>query len=1007
MRYFYALCISLFAITGTHAQLSFQENAFQDDFNAAYALYPAIPRGFLEAYSYHNTRITRLQPGHDHESCSGMPSYHGVMGMILDGKGYFNNNLPYIASLQMSDPQQLLNSPAEEIRHFAHAYHHILAQEGKLQATSAEKLPLMLALSEIPQDGKPGNVYAREAMLFEWIKFLRHKTAATTYGFPVYTFTAEELLGTNSAIHNSPQVFFNDNQVWDASGNVLDITKSADYAPAIWSPIPTCNYSSRSGTAISAVTIHTVQGSYAGCISWFNNCSAGVSAHYVLRSSDGQVTQMVAESSKAWHVGTENPYTIGLEHEGYINNAAWYTTAMYQSSANLVKDIVASGYGISALRTSWFPWAPTTNYNAASRPGSCVKIKGHQHFPNQTHTDPGPNWNWDYYFKLIHPTPTATVYTAASGSFTDSGGSGGNYSNDQRAVYRISPAGASTVTVTFSAFNLENTWDYLYVYDGTTVFSPLIGVYTGTSGPGTLVATSGSMTFEFRSDCATTAAGWVASWSSSSGGSLTDAVNPVTQIQTGSLWRSADFQAQVSDSDSGSGISSAFYRVSYRDANGMQANRQKGFLFDDFDTTYTFGGWTGYTGNWGSTGSSVKQFDESQSNTNLGIALNQNNHNAYLYEFNAAIGGSGSNIRAGFHFMCDSVQKANRGNSYFIWVRPSTGKLEFYKVNNDVFSLVADTAMTTVADQSYNYKVQYDKTTGRIQVWRDNIFAGSWTDPSPLQTGNGVSFRSGNATLDVSQVQTFVQRTPNTALQISVGNGGDIPVQNLSPAEAAGELSTLLTDLAGNISMPAWTEVNVDWTPPSDAADIRDLYTSDADTVSVQPLQLAGNWVAATDPHSGIARYYYAVGTTPGGNDVLDWTDNWSLNSFAQNHNVQPYQWYYLSVYAENTAGLVSGTATSNGFIWINDFSLKQEEQLPFTVYPNPTGNGILYFQWNAYADSPKDLGILDMNGRTVWQSRNFQGTQLDMPVSLANGMYILRLQVDGKLYFARVELAR
>jgi len=1007
MRYLYALCISLFVITGTHAQLSFQENAFQEHFDAAYQLYPAIPRGFLEAYSYHNTRLVRLQPEHEHESCSGMPSYHGVMGLIMNGKGYFNNNLLYIASLRHTDPVLLLQSPAEEIRHFAHAYNQVLAQAGKLQASPAEKLPLMLALCEIPQDGKPGNIYAREAMLFEWIKFLRNKTAAASYNFSLYTFTAEELLGSNSVIHHSGQVFFNEEQVWDAQGNVLDISKSADYAPAIWSPIPGCNYSSRSGTAVSAVTIHTVQGSYAGCISWFNNCSAGVSAHYVLRSSDGQVTQMVAESSKAWHVGTENPYTIGLEHEGYVNNAAWYTTAMYQSSANLVKDIVASGYGINALRTSWFPWAPTTNYNAASRPGSCVRIKGHQHYPNQTHTDPGANWNWDYYFKLIHPTPTATVYTAASGSFTDSGGAAGNYSNDQRAIYRIAPAGATTVSVSFSQFSLENTWDYLYVYDGSSIFSPLIGIYTGSTNPGTLVAASGSMTFEFRSDCATTAAGWQASWTSSTGGSLTDAVPPVTQLIPGPLWHTGSFQAGVSDSDSGSGIAAAFYRVNYRAPNGLRGNLQKGFLYEEFDTLYSSTGWTAYSGNWSMSSGAVQQSDESLANTNLAIALNQNTAGSYLYEFNASIGGSGNNRRAGFHFMCDSVQKTNRGNSYFIWVRESTGKLEFYKVTNDVFSLMADTALSTIPDQLYNYKVHYNKNTGRIQVWRDNIAIGSWTDASPLQQGNGVSFRSGNARMEVTHVQTYAERQPNTDIDVLVGPGGDIPVQNLSPSDAAGELGTLLIDQALNISTPAYTAVHVDWSPPSAPATLNDLYSSDADTVLIQPLQLAGNWNGATDTHSGIARYYYAIGTSAGNYDVAGWTDNWSLDSFTLNHTILPYQWYYLSVYAENAAGLNSDTVTSNGFIWIDDLGMILQKEIPFRIYPNPSGDGRFNFLWNTSQGDSKDLAVTDMNGRNVYIQQNFQGNTLHMPAGLANGMYILRVHTGKQTYFVRIELAR
>ena len=114
----------------------------------------------------------------------------------------------------------------------------------------------------------------------------------------------------------------NQDQLHYHGGNSL---KSINYGPALWNAAPTCNYSSRNGSPISAVTIHTVQGTYAGAISWGLNCNAQVSYHYVVRSSDGQVTQMVLESNKAWHVGNENGYTIGIEHEGYVSNAAWYT----------------------------------------------------------------------------------------------------------------------------------------------------------------------------------------------------------------------------------------------------------------------------------------------------------------------------------------------------------------------------------------------------------------------------------------------------------------------------------------------------------------------------------------------------------------------------------------------------------------------------------------------------------------------------------------------------------
>ncbi|MBK9537101.1 MAG: CUB domain-containing protein [Flavobacteriales bacterium] len=54
-----------------------------------------------------------------------------------------------------------------------------------------------------------------------------------------------------------------------------------------------------------------------------------------------------------------------------------------------------------------------------------------------------------------------------------------NNTNDTQ-TYCSSKAG-DVVTLTFSQFILENNWDYLYIYDGPTTASPLIGTYTGSN----------------------------------------------------------------------------------------------------------------------------------------------------------------------------------------------------------------------------------------------------------------------------------------------------------------------------------------------------------------------------------------------------------------------------------------------------------------------------------------------------------------------------------------------
>jgi len=492
-------------------------NPYAAYFNQAYQMYPEIPRGTLEAVAYTNTRFDHItHPANETESCSGIPKAYGVMGLTLAGKNYFNDNLKKVAKLSGYTIDEIISSPEKNILAYAKAYHETLLLINPHKQNENMVARVLTGLSELPQTNEL-QAFALNTQLYGIFSFLNDPKMQVQYNFPAHQFDLVSLFSAeNLKVLSSSNITVTKEKIYDKNGNTFksgnSSIQSADYGPALWVASP--NYNSRSGVAVTAVTIHTVQGSYAGCISWFQNTSSGVSAHYVVRSSDGQITQMVLESNRAWHVGSENGYTVGIEHEGYVTQASWYTVNMYTESAALVADICAS-HGIDPERTLFQPWGSTTYYNQSGIPGSCTKVKGHMHYPNQSHTDPGPNWDWNYFYKLINePAPGATVYTTATGNIFDSGGAGANYSDDERTLWTIAPPGATNVTLTFSSFDVENTWDYLYVYDGPDVWSPLIGYYTGTTNPGTLIASSGTLTLEFRSDCATTGIGWNASWNS-------------------------------------------------------------------------------------------------------------------------------------------------------------------------------------------------------------------------------------------------------------------------------------------------------------------------------------------------------------------------------------------------------------------------------------------------------------------------------------------------------------
>ncbi|SCF29596.1 SH3 domain-containing protein [Micromonospora viridifaciens] len=223
-------------------------------------------------------------------------------------------------------------------------------------------------------------------------------------------------------------------------------TMSTDYGPAAWAPAYSGNYTVANRPTdyrINYVVIHVTQGSYAGSISWFQNPSARVSAHYTFRSSDGAVTQSVREKDIAWHAGnwTYNTQSIGIEHEGYVDDASWFTDAMYRASAALTRNL-ANKYGIPKDRNH---------------------IIGHIEVPGATHTDPGPNWNWTYYMQLVNGVTgigSGTVHTSG-GNLNVRSGPGTSYAvvgsvADGATVSIYCQAIGTSVTGTYGTSNIWN-----------------------------------------------------------------------------------------------------------------------------------------------------------------------------------------------------------------------------------------------------------------------------------------------------------------------------------------------------------------------------------------------------------------------------------------------------------------------------------------------------------------------------------------------------------------------
>ncbi|AIG28453.1 N-acetylmuramoyl-L-alanine amidase [Brevibacillus laterosporus] len=197
---------------------------------------------------------------------------------------------------------------------------------------------------------------------------------STSYAEDVFSLIENDLIDLSSEELVKPsQVDVDEYQIM-AGPPELDIK---------WVPAHKSNYDStkRSAKDITHLVIHVMQGTYTGSISWAqkNHGSKGASSAHYYVSDDGDITQMVDDRHIAYHARSANPYTIGIEHEGYVDEPKWFTNIMYRESAKLAA-MLAYTYDIPVNRKH---------------------IKGHSEYPNQTHTDPGKYWDWDYYMKKV------------------------------------------------------------------------------------------------------------------------------------------------------------------------------------------------------------------------------------------------------------------------------------------------------------------------------------------------------------------------------------------------------------------------------------------------------------------------------------------------------------------------------------------------------------------------------------------------------------------------------
>jgi spore germination protein YaaH len=595
---------------------------------------------------------------------------------------------------------------------------------------------------------------------------------------------------------------------------------------------------------------------------------------------------------------------------------------------------------------------------------------------------------------------------ACTDTIYDMGGPNRNYNNSEAYTYTIAPIGANSLSLSFSSFNLETNYDSLWLYNGASASSPLIGAYTGTNSPGTINSAGSALTLRFKSDGATVAPGFTAVWNCT-----IDNTAPTTQVSVPSGWVTQSFTSVFTDVDNtgGTGIEKSFYQVLEFDGTEWRANNTNGFFSDNFDAAI-HPDWTSASGVWAITNTYLHQSDQANTNTNIYAPLTQNLSNRYLYNWAGKIDGTGTNRRAGFHFFCDDGSQANRGNSYFVWFRADQSQLQFYKVVNNTFGTpVATFTLTTAPNVWYDYKVLYDRITGKMDVYVNDVLTGSWTDPSPYSNGSYISFRSGDCDYMVNNLKVYRSRPSSVTVTVGPGSTNDIRYQSPSPTSTAGRIKSIVKDAAGNLSAVASQDVLVDWTPSTSTVPVSDGTTADIDTTN-SLTQLSANWAAAADPNSGVVAYWYAIGTTPGATNIVNWTNNsLATNVTHTGLSLVNGQIYYFSVKAEDGAGLISSIVSSDGQVpWLTTGITEEANDFALAAYPNPFTSSTT-INYALSAGTNVSMQLMDVTGKLVSivnekQPAGRHSTTVDaQALGLAKGIYLLRIEACGKAAFIKL----
>ncbi len=232
--------------------------------------------------------------------------------------------------------------------------------------------------------------------------------------------------------------------------------------------------------------------------------------------------------------GPGGELTFRFTSDNLINREGWNATITCVTPGTIPPSPPTLSLGSlngSSLALHWTRpnsnGSATTSYTLQQRTGLSAEFSTIYEGADTTFTFTGLGLEDTYYFRvkannangasgnsnIISYTPGRMIEGSMVGCdaiFRDPGGTG-NYANNQKLVMTFLPGSTGDkVKVSFNSFSIEAGYDSLFVYDGPSTSSPLVGSFSGNVLPADILSTApaGELTFFFKSDESGTATGW-------------------------------------------------------------------------------------------------------------------------------------------------------------------------------------------------------------------------------------------------------------------------------------------------------------------------------------------------------------------------------------------------------------------------------------------------------------------------------------------------------------------